>query len=87
MALSFIFNRVRKEKKMNMYMWIAVGAISVLIIKDIIFYIINKVGTLKIDHSDPEKDIYRIDINDLDKLSKKKLIILKIDNNADLSQK
>ena len=72
---------------MNMYMWIAVGAISALIIKDIIFYIINKVGTLKIDHSDPEKDIYRIDINNLDKLSKKKLIILKIDNNADLSQK
>ena len=72
---------------MNMYIWIAVGAISVLIIKDIIFYIINKVGTLKIDHSDPEKDIYRIDINNLDKLSKKKLIILKIDNNADLSQK
>ena len=72
---------------MNMYMWIAVGALSVLLIKDLIFYIINKVGTLKIDHSDPEKDIYRIDINDLDKLSKKKLIILKIDNNADLSQK
>ena len=72
---------------MNMYMWIAVCVISVLIIKDVIFYIINKVGTLKIDHSDPEKDIYRIDIEDLDKLSKKKLIILKIDNNADLSQK
>ena len=72
---------------MNVYIWTAVCVISVLIIKDIIFYIINKVGTLKIDHSDPEKDIYRIDINDLDKLSKKKLIILKIDNNADLSQK
>lgn len=72
---------------MYMYMWIAVCVISVLIIKDIIFYIVNKVGTLKIDRSDPEKDIYRIDINDLDKLSKKKLIILKIDNNADLSQK
>lgn len=72
---------------MNTYMWIAVCVILVLIIKDIIFYIINKVGTLKIDHSDPEKDIYRIDINDLDKLSKKKLIILKIDNHADLSQK
>lgn len=72
---------------MNVYILAAVCVISVLIIKDIIFYIINKVGTLKIDHSDPEKDIYRIDINDLDKLSKKKLIILKIDNNADLSQK
>lgn len=72
---------------MNTYMWIALGVISVLIIRDIIFYIVNKAGTLKIDHSDPEKDIYRIDINDLDKLSKKKLIVLKIDNNADLSQK
>lgn len=46
-------------------------------------------GTLQIDHSNPEKDIYRIviDQNDLDKLASKKKIVLKIDNNADLSQK
>ena len=44
-------------------------------------------GTLRIDHSNPEKDIYRMEFeDDLDKLGKKKRVILKIDNNADLSQ-
>lgn len=43
-------------------------------------------GVLKIDHSDPEKDVYRFEINDLDSLNKKKEIVLKIDHNADLSQ-
>lgn len=45
-------------------------------------------GTLKIDHSNPEKDQYLFVINgELDQLSKKKKIVLKVDNNADLSQK
>ena len=43
-------------------------------------------GVLRIDHSNPEKDIYRFEINDLDYLNKKKKIILNIDNHADLSQ-
>lgn len=45
-------------------------------------------GTLKIDHSDPEKDKYLFVIDgELDQLSKKKRVVLKVDNNADLSQK
>lgn len=44
-------------------------------------------GVLKIDHSNPEKDIYRFEIDDLDKLNKKKHVVLKVDHNADLSQK
>ena len=44
-------------------------------------------GTLRIDHSNPEKDLYRFDIYDLDTLDKKVFIKLKIDHNADLSQK
>nr|DAD58024.1 MAG TPA: hypothetical protein [Caudoviricetes sp.] len=72
---------------MDLYMWIAIGLVAASIIKDIIIYAITGVGTLKIDHSDPEKDVYRIDIDDLDKLSKKKRIVLKVDNDADLSQK
>lgn len=44
-------------------------------------------GTLRIDHSDPAKDIYRFDITDLDGLSKQKQIVLTVDNNANLSQK
>lgn len=44
-------------------------------------------GTLMIDHSDPIKDLYRFEIKDLDGLSKKKRIVLSVDNNADLSRK
>ena len=44
-------------------------------------------GTLRIDHSNPEKDTYRFEINDLDRLSKKKKIIVRIDHHANLSQK
>ena len=43
-------------------------------------------GVLKIDNSNFEKDIYRIEIKDLDVLPYKKHIILKVDNAADLSQ-
>lgn len=43
-------------------------------------------GTLRIDHSDPEKDIYRLEIGDLDKLNRKSYIELKIDHHANLSQ-
>ena len=57
------------------------------IITCIIFSCKTTYGTLKIDHSNPEKDVYRFDVYDIDKLSKKKRIVLKIDNNADLSQK
>ena len=51
-----------------------------------IFFPHKSTGTLKIDHSNPEKDLYRFEIDDLDKLSSKKRIILSIDNKADLSQ-
>ena len=44
-------------------------------------------GTLRIDHSDPNKDIYRLDLDDLDVLTRKKLVILDIDHHANLSQK
>lgn len=44
-------------------------------------------GILKIDHSNPEKDVYRFELNDLDQLRNKKHIRIKIDHDADLSQK
>lgn len=43
-------------------------------------------GTLKIDSSNPDKDVYRFEIDHLDNISNKKRIVLKIDPNADLSQ-
>ena len=44
-------------------------------------------GTIKIDSTNLEKDVYRLEINDLDSLKKKKRIVLRIDHHADLSQK
>lgn len=43
-------------------------------------------GTLKINRTNPDKDVYRFEIDNLDKISNKKRIVLKIDPNADLSQ-
>ena len=42
-------------------------------------------GILKIDHSDSKKDVYRIEIGDLDILPHKKHIVLKVENDANLS--
>ena len=44
-------------------------------------------GTLRIDPSNPEKDVYRFEIDDLEKLNRKAYVELKIDHHADLSQK
>lgn len=44
------------------------------------------VGTLRIDRISSDTDLYRFEIGDLDKLSAKKYIVLKVDPNADLSQ-
>lgn len=44
------------------------------------------VGTLRIDRISSENDLYRFEIDDLNKLSEKKYIMLKVDPNADLSQ-
>ena len=69
------------------YLFVLIGLLVGSIISNIIFFIrYRTVGTLRIDHSDPVKDVYRIEIDDLDGLIKKKHVILKVDNNADLSQ-
>lgn len=43
-------------------------------------------GVLRIDRTNPNKEIYRIEIDDLESLHKKKYVIIKVDPNADLSQ-
>lgn len=39
-------------------------------------------GTLKIDQTNPNKDTYRFEVKDLDVLSKKKAVLIKIDNES-----
>ena len=67
-------------------LWLGIGFIVGIFICGLIRLFRRASGTLRIDQSNPEKDIYRIDIDDLDNLAKKKRIILKVDPNADLSQ-
>ena len=43
-------------------------------------------GTLRIDHSNPEKDVYRFEIDTIEDLDQMSEIILSIDHNANLSQ-
>lgn len=60
----------------------AIGAIVTIVFQRMLF----TSGTLRIDHSNPKKDTYRFEINDLDSINKKKRITLVIDHNANLSQ-
>ena len=62
---------------------IAVGASST----NCIFYLRSGFGVLRIDRSNPDKDVYRLEIDKIDDISKKKRVVLKVDNHADLSQK
>lgn len=57
------------------------------IVTVLIIFLKSVRGTLRIDHSNPNKDIYRLDLDDLDVLTRKKLVILDIDHHANLSQK
>lgn len=61
---------------------VIVGAIGYAVCR----YIFVAHGTLRIDHSNPEKDVYRFEIGNLDKLNKKAYVELKIDHHANLSQ-
>jgi hypothetical protein len=43
-------------------------------------------GVLRIDRTDPDKDIYRLDLDNLDQITDKLVIELSVDPFADLSQ-
>lgn len=66
---------------------IGVGAFILGVLADKIFnYLFGAIGTLRIDSISTDKDIYRLEINNLDILVKRKVVVLKVDNDADLSQ-
>lgn len=72
---------------MNNFCWMLIGVIIGAILMQIVNYLRSAHGTLKIDHSDSNKDVYRFVIDDLEELSKKNYVFLEIDHDADLSQK
>ena len=72
---------------MSNFLWILIGVTIGVILTQIVNNLRSAHGTLKIDHSDSNKDVYRLVIDDLEELSKKNYVFLEIDHNADLSQK
>lgn len=69
------------------YLWLTIGVISGSIITNIIIHIRSSYGVLRIDRSNPGKEIWQYVIDDPEKLVNKKRIFLRIDQNANLSQK
>lgn len=65
--------------------WLIVGFVVGLLMNVVNRLLERPAGVLKIDRSNPEKDVYRFEIDDLDSLRKKKRIVLKIDNGAAIS--
>lgn len=68
------------------YLILFVCSFASSIVTMMVMYLTSARGTLRIDHSNPEKDVYRIEINNLEDLSRKKRVILDVDNSAILSQ-
>lgn len=71
---------------MSTYLIFFAGVAVGIIISCIINGFRKSHGVLKIDKSDPAKDKYRIYIDDLEIIDRKKKLLLSIDHNADLSQ-
>lgn len=69
------------------YLWLLLGILVGSIVTSIIYISMASFGTFRIDGSNPEKDICRLELKDYDGIHKKKFLFLKVDNKADLSQK
>ena len=71
------------------FFWMSVGIFIGSIVTNIVMCFRTRWGILKIDSSNPEKDIYRFEISDkeLDGLTKAKRIMLRIEHFDGLSRK
>lgn len=58
------------------------GVLCGAIISNLFYFLRTASGTLKIDFSNPEKDVYRLELDNLDSLAKKKRVILNVDRKA-----
>ena len=69
-------------------LWIIIGCVlaGLLIGIGLTEFRYRTIGTLKIDHTNPSKDVYRFEIDNLSVLDKKNIIALRVDHHADLSQ-
>lgn len=56
-----------------------IGILIGFIISNLIWTVSSTYGKLKIDKSNPEKDLYSLEIKNLDVIEKKKIIIFKVE--------
>lgn len=71
--------------ELELWLMFIFGAIVSMLLMGLVF-LRTVVGTLKIDHDNPEKDVYRFDVTDIDALAKRKYIMLKVESNSHFSQ-
>lgn len=61
-----------------MWLWLVLGTVVGSLVSSIYFLAQTGYGTLKIDQTNPVKDLYSLELGNLDDLPKKKRIVLKI---------
>lgn len=69
------------------FLWICLGVFIGALVRSIVRHIRTGYGILHIDHSDPEKDLFRFEIEDLADLNTKSVIKMKIVHYPSNSQK
>lgn len=65
------------------WLWVVLGTLFGSILSNLIFYAQSGHGILRIDQTNPEKDLYSLELNSLDDLPKKKRIVLTISTKTD----
>ena len=61
-----------------MWLWLVLGIVVGSLVSNVIFYARTGHGILKIDRTNPAKDLYSLELGNLDDLPKKKRITLTI---------
>lgn len=69
---------------MNSYLIFSLGIVVGTIMTRLILQVSSAKAVLRIDHSNPEKDIYRLDLDNVCSMNKKTLL-LKIDHSANFT--
>ena len=69
---------------MNSYLIFSLGIVVGIIMTRLILQVSSAKAVLRIDHSNLEKDIYRLDLDTVCS-TKKKTLLLKIDHNANFT--
>ena len=71
---------------MNSYLIFSLGIIIGVITTRLILQVSSAKAVLRIDHSNPEKDIYRLDLDNVCNMNKKTLL-LKMDHHANFTNR